>query len=228
MPRSTPPPVTSYAPPSLRLMRPDQLERRLRERLDALGPAPRAELLHVLMTRSQQCPRRSPLPTADVRTAAVRPHDGLRVAGPQPGQIPVGTARHRRWRPTKAARGDPDPGRHPVGPSASGSRTTPARPSPRSGSMVLRVFRAAAWAGRPPRILDEPPSGRRGRSSRSPRTPTSRRPALPVAWLHSPRNRRRGLGRPHRHGEPLVCSTQLSDSRAPDAPRRAASIRASR
>ena len=30
-------------------MRPDQLERRIRERLDALGPAPRAELLHVPM-----------------------------------------------------------------------------------------------------------------------------------------------------------------------------------
>jgi hypothetical protein len=30
-------------------MRPDQLESRLRARLDALGPAPRAELLHVLM-----------------------------------------------------------------------------------------------------------------------------------------------------------------------------------
>jgi hypothetical protein len=30
-------------------MRPDQLERRLKARLDALGPAPRAELLHVLM-----------------------------------------------------------------------------------------------------------------------------------------------------------------------------------
>ena len=30
-------------------MRPDELERRLRERLDALGPSPRAELLHVLM-----------------------------------------------------------------------------------------------------------------------------------------------------------------------------------
>jgi hypothetical protein len=30
-------------------MRPDELERRLRERLDALGPASRAELLHVLM-----------------------------------------------------------------------------------------------------------------------------------------------------------------------------------
>ena len=32
-----------------RAVRPDELERRLRERLDALGPAPRAELLHVLM-----------------------------------------------------------------------------------------------------------------------------------------------------------------------------------
>jgi hypothetical protein len=30
-------------------MSPDELERRLWERLDALGPAPRAELLHVLM-----------------------------------------------------------------------------------------------------------------------------------------------------------------------------------
>jgi hypothetical protein len=30
-------------------MRPDELERRPRERLDALGPAPRAKLLHVLM-----------------------------------------------------------------------------------------------------------------------------------------------------------------------------------
>jgi hypothetical protein len=30
-------------------VRPDEPERRLRERLDALGPAPRAELLHVLM-----------------------------------------------------------------------------------------------------------------------------------------------------------------------------------
>jgi hypothetical protein len=32
-----------------RAMRPDQLERRLRAHLDALGPAPRAELLHALM-----------------------------------------------------------------------------------------------------------------------------------------------------------------------------------
>jgi hypothetical protein len=34
---------------SLRVVRPDELERRLRRRLDALGPAPRAELLHVPM-----------------------------------------------------------------------------------------------------------------------------------------------------------------------------------
>ncbi|HEY3214555.1 MAG TPA: hypothetical protein VGL16_15275 [Actinomycetota bacterium] len=30
-------------------MRPDELEHLLEQRLDALGPAPRAELLHVLM-----------------------------------------------------------------------------------------------------------------------------------------------------------------------------------
>jgi hypothetical protein len=30
-------------------VRPDELERRLQARLDAFGPAPRAELLHVLM-----------------------------------------------------------------------------------------------------------------------------------------------------------------------------------
>jgi hypothetical protein len=30
-------------------VRPDELERRLRARLDALGPAPRVELLHLLM-----------------------------------------------------------------------------------------------------------------------------------------------------------------------------------
>ena len=36
-------------------MRPDELGRRLRERLDALGPAPRAELLHVLMLPDFEC-----------------------------------------------------------------------------------------------------------------------------------------------------------------------------
>jgi hypothetical protein len=34
---------------TLARMRLDELENRLRERLDALGPAPRAELLHFLM-----------------------------------------------------------------------------------------------------------------------------------------------------------------------------------
>jgi hypothetical protein len=34
----------------------DELERRLRERLDALGPAPRAELLHVLMLPGMEMP----------------------------------------------------------------------------------------------------------------------------------------------------------------------------
>ena len=34
---------------SLQAVQPDELERRLRARLDALGPARRAELLHVLM-----------------------------------------------------------------------------------------------------------------------------------------------------------------------------------
>ena len=38
--------ASSWAYPPV--MRPDELDRRLRERLDALGPAPRAELLHVL------------------------------------------------------------------------------------------------------------------------------------------------------------------------------------
>jgi hypothetical protein len=33
---------------SLPAMRPEELERRLQERLEVLGPAPRAELLHVL------------------------------------------------------------------------------------------------------------------------------------------------------------------------------------
>ena len=50
-------------------MRPDQLETRLRERLDALGAIPRAELLHVLMlpdsergptgSESSRAPRRA-------------------------------------------------------------------------------------------------------------------------------------------------------------------------
>jgi hypothetical protein len=37
----------------------DQVERRIRERLDALGPAPRAELLHVLMLPDLERPSES-------------------------------------------------------------------------------------------------------------------------------------------------------------------------
>jgi hypothetical protein len=33
----------------------EQVERQLRQRLDALGPAPRAELLHVLMLPDFEC-----------------------------------------------------------------------------------------------------------------------------------------------------------------------------
>jgi len=44
---------------SLRPWRPDELERRLRERLDALGPASRAELLHVLMLPTSSEPTAS-------------------------------------------------------------------------------------------------------------------------------------------------------------------------
>jgi hypothetical protein len=42
-------------------VRADELERRLRERLDALGPAPRAELLHVLILPDFERADRAPL-----------------------------------------------------------------------------------------------------------------------------------------------------------------------
>ena len=53
-------------------MRPDELERRIQERLDALGPAPRAELLHVLM-----------LPDFE-RVDRIGEFWGYRRAGPSP------------------------------------------------------------------------------------------------------------------------------------------------
>ena len=52
-----------------------QLERRLRERLDALGPAPRAELLHVLM-----------LPDFD-RADAIGAYWGTPGRGPSPSSL---------------------------------------------------------------------------------------------------------------------------------------------
>ena len=77
-------------------LRPDELEGRLRERLDALGPAPRAELLHVL-----DAPRRAPsagyrLPLDDgenmgiVRTGLSVSLDGF-IAGPNDSpEAPMG------------------------------------------------------------------------------------------------------------------------------------------
>jgi hypothetical protein len=47
-------------------MRPDEFKRQLRERLDALGRAPRAELLHVLLHRSELRP-------VEVRRAGLEP-----------------------------------------------------------------------------------------------------------------------------------------------------------
>ena len=38
-------------------MRPDELEKQLRQRMDALGPAPRAELLHVLIPDFERADR---------------------------------------------------------------------------------------------------------------------------------------------------------------------------
>lgn len=52
-------------------MRPDELERRLRERLDALGPARRAQLLHVLtlsnLERAERIPDVRLRPLVDIR-----------------------------------------------------------------------------------------------------------------------------------------------------------------
>jgi len=53
-------------------MRPDELERRLLERLDALGPAPRAELLHVLMLPDFE--RADRIGSGVTRTAAPSPN----------------------------------------------------------------------------------------------------------------------------------------------------------
>jgi hypothetical protein len=57
-------------PRRLPLERPDEIERRLRERLDALGPAPRAELLHVLMLPTSSEPTGSASSGATRRVAS--------------------------------------------------------------------------------------------------------------------------------------------------------------
>jgi hypothetical protein len=65
--------AAAWAPDaSVRSVDLEQLERELRQRLDAVGPAPRAELLHVLM-----------LPTSIVPTASVSSGETRRL-GPSP------------------------------------------------------------------------------------------------------------------------------------------------
>ena len=63
----------------------DELERRLQERLDALGPAPRAELLHVLMLpdfeRADRSASSGATPEPHLRRAADRLRGGPDAEG---------------------------------------------------------------------------------------------------------------------------------------------------
>jgi len=57
-PTGIPQAVSRFLATPLRLtMRPDELEKQLRQRMDALGPAPRAELLHVLIPDFERADR---------------------------------------------------------------------------------------------------------------------------------------------------------------------------
>jgi hypothetical protein len=76
-------------------MRPDELERRLRERLDALGPAPRAELLHVLMLPTSTAPTGSSSSAEPEDAHLRRAADRLRGGSDAPGgaRLDVGGVR---------------------------------------------------------------------------------------------------------------------------------------
>jgi hypothetical protein len=94
---------------SLPAMRPDELERRLRQRLDALGPAPRAEMHHVLMLPDfDRADRIGELwghpESRTFRGVADRPGGGqggascgVRVVGRDGAEV-VSATRHRGWR----------------------------------------------------------------------------------------------------------------------------------
>ena len=81
-------------------MRPDELERRIRERLDALGPAPRAELLHVLMLPDFERADRSESSGLPGEPRLRGAPDRLR-RGPD---APSGAGRHAAGAPTVTAR----------------------------------------------------------------------------------------------------------------------------
>jgi hypothetical protein len=99
-------------------MRPDELERRLRERLGALGPASLAELLHVLMLpdfdRADRIGefgvtrRAAPSPSADrLRGGPDAPSDARRDVARRRGQVASsrkdGGTMNRLMRPTLLA-----------------------------------------------------------------------------------------------------------------------------
>jgi hypothetical protein len=79
-------------------MRPDELERRLRERLDALGPAPRAELLHVLTLPDFDRADRITAPTRRTTTP------NLKKAIPHGERTGSFVLMDSRWHPRSARR----------------------------------------------------------------------------------------------------------------------------
>ena len=83
-------------------MRPDELERRLRERLDGLGPAPRTELLHVLLLLDSIASMRSALTGGNPKTRAFG--DLLIDCGPNPSG---GAGRHASRRTEAIAAATP-------------------------------------------------------------------------------------------------------------------------
>ena len=76
------------------MMRPDDLEQRLQARLDALGPAPRAELLHVLMLpdfdRADRIGEFWSSTEPDLRRVADRLRGGSDAAGGARRDVPGG------------------------------------------------------------------------------------------------------------------------------------------
>jgi len=71
---------------------PDELERRILERLDALGPVPRAELLHVLLLPTSSGPTGSASSGATPESRTRRASDRLRGGPDTPGGAHRGAA----------------------------------------------------------------------------------------------------------------------------------------
>jgi len=103
-------------------MRPDDLERRLRARLGALGPAPRAELLHVLMLPDFE--------RAGSELVVLPPKTYRQVARDEGGEQVV-SGEYRKFAPDELPRHDVEPS----GPgSADHSEAVVMEPTPGSAS----------------------------------------------------------------------------------------------